>query len=362
MNAKTQPGLFSVPSEATDVTLTERRTPELILAFVGPVGSGVTTTASMFANILESNFGYRTYIHKLSSIIERNAHLVNKSHDPNAVGFQRIKNLQDIGNCLRKTYGSSYITERLVEKIATTRLEEGYDKTQEPFLPLPLRHVHIIDSLKNPDEAHLLRDIYEDTFWLVGVFAPTEVRKDRLRSSGLIDTEIQSLIVRDEKENFAYGQNVRDTIFDADFFVRNDQQNDEKLEERVARFLDILFNISVNSPTMDEAAMYTAVSAATTSACMSRQVGAAIYSQQGELLGIGSNDVPKFGGGLYRHEDEGNDHRCYKWGGKICHNDDRKEKLYQRVAEMLKKDGIIKNPNLDTIRKALKKNRNKRSD
>jgi isoquinoline 1-oxidoreductase alpha subunit len=68
---------------------------------------------------------------------------------------------------------------------------------------------------------------------------------------------------------------------------------------------------------------------------MSRQVGAAIVSDGRELISIGWNDVPKFGGGLYSEDDqavydeqkksiEDKDHRCFKWGMKICHNEVRR--------------------------------------
>lgn len=51
-------------------------------------------------------------------------------------------------------------------------------------------------------------------------------------------------------------------------------------------------------PTCAEAAMYDAAAAGAASACMSRQVGAAIVSKDGELIAVGRNDAPKFGGGL----------------------------------------------------------------
>lgn len=45
--------------------------------------------------------------------------------------------------------------------------------------------------------------------------------------------------------------------------------------------------------------MYLAFSEALRSADLSRQVGAAIVSNEGHLLGLGANDVPCFGGGQY---------------------------------------------------------------
>ena len=149
---------------------------------------------------------------------------------------------------------------------------------------------------------------------------------------------------------------MRDTIHLADFFIRNDGENDDLLKDSTSRYLDILFNIGGQTPSMDERAMYSAASAAAGSACLSRQVGASIYSEGGELIGVGSNDVPKSGGGLYSIEDGANDHRCYKWGGKICHNDSHKELLYQSIDRELRAGGIITPPNsYANIKKALKR-------
>lgn len=43
--------------------------------------------------------------------------------------------------------------------------------------------------------------------------------------------------------------------------------------------------------------MYSAYAASLQSACLSRQVGAALLDDEGNLLAVGKNDVPKSGGG-----------------------------------------------------------------
>ena len=53
------------------------------------------------------------------------------------------------------------------------------------------------------------------------------------------------------------------------------------------------------TPTYAETAMYPAASAAGNSACLYRQVGAAVCDKNGEILAVGWNDVPQFEGGLY---------------------------------------------------------------
>ena len=92
--------------------------------------------------------------------------------------------------------------------------------------------------------------------------------------------------------------------------------------------------------------MHRAVSAAGNSACLSRQVGAAIYSERGELLSVGWNDVPKGLGGLYSPGDGVDDHRCFKWGGRICYNDRKKEDLYEKIFDHLD-DGKLLRDDVD---------------
>jgi deoxycytidylate deaminase len=125
------------------------------------------------------------------------------------------------------------------------------------------------------------------------------------------------------------------------FFIRNDAENDERLKKTIRRYLSILFNTEVNTPTQDENGMSEGMASSSASACLSRQVGAAIYSADGELIGIGANDVPKRGGSIYSVDDNEFDHRCYKWGGKICHNDDRKHRLNISITEQLRKLNLI---------------------
>lgn len=86
--------------------------------------------------------------------------------------------------------------------------------------------------------------------------------------------------------------------------------------------------------------MYAAASAATNSACLSRQVGAAVTDAKGELLATGWNDVPKAFGDLYVTDlknDPSNiyDKRCWNFGGK-CYNDEEKSLLAEHIIESLR--------------------------
>jgi len=172
-------------------------------------------------------------------------------------------------------------------------------------------------------------------FWTIGVFAPEAVRRERLSEKGSDKPTVEKVIEIDEEEGPKHGQRVRDTIQEADFFIRNDKNNKDGLKRSIERYLDLIFNTKLITPNQDETAMYNAAAAAAGSGCLSRQVGAAIYSKDGELLSKGRNDVPKSGGGLYCAEDFDEDHRCHKWGENKCHNDTRKDRLYLEIYKVI---------------------------
>jgi deoxycytidylate deaminase len=80
------------------------------------------------------------------------------------------------------------------------------------------------------------------------------------------------------------------------------------MDAKITRFVDALFGRNDISPSKDEYGMYAAKSAALRSADLSRQVGAALFSVDGELVTQGCNEVPKAFGGTY-WDTEKPDHR-----------------------------------------------------
>ena len=339
-----------------------RPTEELVIGMVGAVGAGVSTASLVLKDKLNKEYGYDVEIIKASDLIRANASKTSKA-PPAEIGSARIKDLQAVGTELREKFGEDYIAAKAIETIAVHRSASGgYDDSRKVPQPKRLRQATIIDSLKHPKETELLRRVYGGMYWQFTVFAPESVREARLKAHGIEKDDLGGIFTRDENDREGdHGQKVSKTAYLSDFFIRNDGQNDVRLRGVVDRFLEVIFNISVHTPTADEAGMYAAVSAASKSACLSRQVGASIYSAAGELLGVGWNDVPKGRGGLYSANDGDDDHRCFKWGGRMCHNDRKKEDLYAKIFDMLskidetsKKSLLAEGVNLDQLRTRLK--------
>ena len=328
------PALPLVGGSVKRTSVEDRYTPELIIGMVGPIGSGVSTAAALVASTLKNEFGYTGTVVRVSDILNDNAGAVGELAVPRGDPHW-TEVLQRIGTKLREQKGEAYVADLAVGHISLARVNsgEGDKKT--------LRRFTIIDSIKNPAEVARLSHVYGQAFWLIGVFAPEEKRKERLRGVLGEASELTKVMEVDENEDTKKGQRVRDTIFLSDYFIRNDGDNDDGLKLSVMRFLDVIFGVNIQTPTRDESAMYSAASAAAKGACLSRQVGAVILNKQGEVIGTGNNDVPRSGRGLYSFEDAKNDNRCYKWKEKRCHNDHRKEKLKDQIINSLLEKGLL---------------------
>src|SRR5439155_20496480 len=150
---------------------------------------------------------------------------------------------------------------------------------------------------KRPEEVIALRRIYGPAFFLIAVFASEDDRLSFLTNDKNIpyDRAVR-LMARDEAEKEEYGQRMRETFALADVFV---DLNAKDFKDQLSHFLNLLFGHPRETPTKDENAMFIAYAASLRSASLSRQVGASITTKDDELVAIGCNDVPCFGGGLY---------------------------------------------------------------
>jgi deoxycytidylate deaminase len=112
----------------------------------------------------------------------------------------------------------------------------------------------------------------------------------------------EALIQRDQEEiGIGHGQNVRGIFHKADVFL--DTTEVAQLTDSIERFVQLLFGNTFHTPTRQEYGMFHALAAALRSAEPGRQVGAAIATDEGDIIAVGVNDVPKAGGGLYWCDD-----------------------------------------------------------
>lgn len=387
------PGLKQkTPKAANDQNQTEKpdellaridkfKSNELVIGLAFPLG---TTTAHL-KNSIEDYFkvnDYQVKTYKISRLIvevmneliseqKRNEFLKRLEIPRGGPLYEegneyfRVNNLQLAGNFIRDEFEPGVLAQLAIRKIALDRMEKAkglYEKKLDNSeLPkgmelsefstssyyLPEKTVYIVDSLKNPAEAEILKAVYGDIFYLIGAIQSREERIDNLanrikiarKSKGQIQGYAKELEERDRKQSDDHEQQLDKTLNNCDFFISiRKSEKQSSVDAEIKRFFNLVHGIGVNTPTSDEYGMYIAYSAGLGSACLSRQVGASIADSDGNIVSTGCNDVPKFNGGLYIATDSP-DERCYVNEG-FCRNDDQKNQMKANVADILEKAGV----------------------
>lgn len=353
---KTVPRLIGKLGKSGLEAVSGTNTDELVIALCGPIGSGHREVAKEIKSQLSDSFGYEAKIIKLSKLIEEKS-----GTPPEGSAFKRIKHLQDKGNLLRQENGTEYLAKLSIEQISIER-EEFKEKNSDTAYR-SRRVCYIIDSFKNKDEYNLFFNLYREMFYCFGLYSPLKNRESELRLRNMSVSEVYEIIDRDSGEEIGYGQQVRDTFEMADFFIRVDKKDHSALRNLVERYLDLIFGTKIVTPTRAETAMHHAWVAAGNSACLSRQVGAALTDRDGNLVSVGWNDVPKFGGGLYQEDDAealrskpSPDMRCYNNGQK-CYNDEEKSLLVKEIFSKLVENKLIESGSFLEFISCLQKSR-----
>jgi deoxycytidylate deaminase len=289
--------------------------PELFVAFVSPIGVNLKFVIEKTAKVF-SELGYQPYPIKLSKVIaEIPRYKICQEKVSEKV---RIRRHMDAGDHLRKITGrSDAVVMAGISAIQSKRKEVSGD-IEKPVS----RAVYIIDSLKHPSEIKLLKSIYGKLFFCISVIDDRENRVSAL-SDRMAESEHESnvaqfrsaaeeLIELDyNSDGKKFSQNVKDAFSMSDAFLGIGEK--ETLQDKIQRIAEAWFGHPFRTPTKDEYGMYLAKSAALRSADLSRQVGAAIVSINGEVLALGCNEVPHAGGRLIWEGDEP-DHRDFKVG------------------------------------------------
>ncbi|MHB1948484.1 MAG: hypothetical protein ACYCQI_10275 [Gammaproteobacteria bacterium] len=267
--------------------------------FIGLVG-GVGVSFQEVICCLKKEFNKQNF--KVVEVIlsELITDSVKGSKYENKSEIDRIKYYMDQGSNLRKKYHNNNILALLsIVKINEIRMKQ---KADENIL-------YIIKSIKRPEEYETLRRIYGRNFILISVHSDMVDRKAYLaefesnRKVPKLEKEIDELIIKDFKEtkktHIKHGQNVSSTFPKAHLFLSLKKD----LSYSIKRFVDILFGHPFHTPTIDERNLFFAKGAALRSSDLSRQVGAVITDNEGDIIATGCNDVPKRGGGFYEPGD-----------------------------------------------------------
>jgi cytidine deaminase len=315
-----------------------KKGPEIVLGLVGAVGTDLELVSRFLSEAL-ADLSYRCVPIQLSKLMH-DLPLSPWKDLTDSSEYDRYDKHMTAGNQFREFLERGDALGLLaVGAIREARQERGGGPDQ----PLP-RHAYILRSLKHPSEVKALRNIYGPSFFLVAAYCPREVRKRNL-SQKLANSEYslqpdqfyakaETLMKRDESERDAneFGQNVRDTFPLADVFIDANDPDDTRAS--VKRFVELIFGTEIHTPSKDEYGMFHAQAAALRSAALGRQVGATITTVDGDIVAVGTNEVPKAGGGLYWSDDEP-DKRDFRLGCEV--SDKMKRRVLGDLIGRLKK-------------------------
>ncbi|HEY2232800.1 MAG TPA: anti-phage dCTP deaminase [Candidatus Angelobacter sp.] len=288
---------------------------ELIIGVVCAVGTDYGPIRDAITDIL-SKFNYHTTVVRISDLISR----FSQDKLSEETETLRISSRMTAGNneCRNKKRKDLWALAAISEINATReRMASGPHALTQT--------AHLVLTLKRPEEVATLRKVYGDGFLLVGVFSTEQERLEYLIEKNAPKSDALDLIKRDAEEaNDDYGQYTTDTFHLADVFVQTRRM---KYKEELQRFFDLVFSDPYKTPTKHEHGMFLAYAASLRSGQLGRQVGAAITSDDGEVLSVGCNDVPKPGGGLYWPGTS--DNRDHVWGEDT--NDKQRDKIISQL-------------------------------
>lgn len=291
--------------------------PEVFIALACAVGTDSSIVIDELTKQF-SDFNYKVELIKISEeLLKPN---VKEKLSDNA--YERTDQLMNQGNLMRKESGKDILARGAIVKIREKRkIAQDYGS------------VYIIDSLKHPDEVHLLKETYTSAFYL---FAINEFSDDRseclVKTKNIGDEDATKLIQRDEDEIYKFGQHTKQVFELADFhlLIKKDGEvktgtntknkyrkefkriKTEYISKQLSRIIDLMFGHPYITPTFDEYAMFMAYSSSLRSADLSRQVGAVI-AKSNNIIATGSNDAPKYGGGQYWPSDTKNNFEKYQY-------------------------------------------------
>lgn len=283
--------------------------PELVFAIVRAIGTDSQHVTSKINSLLED----AQYCVEKIQLSDRFKHISLLTDTlKESPEDERYKTYMNAGDLLRSATGRPdaaavlgimAIEERRSNLLAAQNKKRG--------------RAYILKSLMHPRELETLRRVYASQLFVVSVFAPRDSRVKRLakkisESRGdAVETWLPTaevLVNRDvgvarrddevaKKISSEYVIDVQKTFHKADLFISATAPDEST--SAVARFVELIFGNPFHTPTREEFGMCVAHNAALRSSSLARGVGAAILTPDGDVVSLGSNEVPRFGGGQY---------------------------------------------------------------
>ena len=201
-------------------------------------------------------------------------------------------NIRSSGKAFDSSFTSDYIyriSERINRVIKILR-RFARDNNEEVFV--------VIDTIRNPFEALFFRERYS-AFYLISVNVNNKHRIERLKSKyDLSDSEVAEIDKEWDKKligcDIFYAQDIHKCVELSDIHINNPQiSNDDlsTLKIQLVWYVSLIMQPGLVTPTAEERCMQVAYTAKLNSACISRQVGAAITGPDFSIKSVGWNNT-----------------------------------------------------------------------
>jgi deoxycytidylate deaminase len=308
--------------------------PELFFGFVAPIGADIRETLVAFKAYLESH-SYLVIEIKVTDVFDVLARsVVPKRPLSKSPELARYETYIAYGNQLRGTFQDDILAASAIRKVMDKRLRRS---PQGQFAKI----AYLLHQFKRKEEIDLLRSVYGRLFFQVSIYSRRGARVDYLSRKFASSNNrpvaqsyrdsAETLITRDENQiEERHGQRVASIFHDADFIVSMDAS--QTVDRQVHRFCELIFGSNVISPSKIEYGLFAAKAAALRTVDLSRQVGAAIFLPSGEVIALGSNEVPKAGGGTYWCDEQFDDRDFVR---RKDSNDFRKREIFGEIARLI---------------------------
>ncbi len=280
---------------------------EAFMSIIAPIGIDVEQVVNVISE-KANQIKYEPNVIKLTDVLKESGRVDSSYQDE----IERYQNYIKAGDKIcKEAKRGDVLTLMGVAKLLIVGKEQREKLTQS-------RRLNIFRQIKRLDEFKHLERTYGRNIIFVGCYASKDARveflinkqrvSDRTSSKTKLEAKALDLISTDEDESDEdFGQKIIDCYPKSDFIL--DCTSLKTLEESCERFFQIYFGHPFVSPTHDEHGSYIANAAAYRSLDLSRQVGAAIFGEGGEIISLGCNEVPAAGGGTYwcNHTDDTRD-------------------------------------------------------
>ncbi len=265
-----------------------------VIGLTGAFGSGCTTAAYL----LRDQRGFTAI--RLSELIREKWQQRSLQDDVEQLATRQ--DLQQLGDELREKYGPGVLAEE-----AAKRIQDETKGSKQSF---------VIDGIRNTHEIRVLQDFFGYKFTLVAVMADGDARWQRIGAVAYTNKAftMQDFLLddaRDRDEEIPTGQQVELCIDRADAVIDNSSAVTlGQYQKKVLELADLVAGKKPRRATTDEIFMNIAYTAALSSKCIKRNVGAVIVGAGERIVGVGYNENPT--GTLPCIDEPEYENRCFR--------------------------------------------------